>query len=103
MSQGGDRGDCRSGDNDGTSEFDQGCPQVQAHVHATFGTGSEDLRLGAFSIFFLRKKFSAVRSTTIAASWPISFQVGAMAVRKMSAASSNSKPRASHRPRRRRT
>ena len=76
---------------------------------AALGTGNacqareEAASLAAFSISFRRKKFSAVRRTMMAASWPISFHVGATAVRRMSAASSNSSAKASQRPSSRRT
>jgi hypothetical protein len=42
-----------------------------------------------------RKKFKNVRIAAIAASWPIWFQFGEIAVRIMSAASANSKPKTS--------
>src|SRR5215213_7026297 len=64
---------------------------------------AEASRASALSISFWRKKFSNVRSTTIAASWPVSSQVGATAVLSTSAASSNSSATASQRPSRSRT
>lgn len=57
----------------------------------------------AASISRVRKKLSAVRMKAIAPSWPISDQVGATAVRRMSAPSNSSSARASQRPSRRRT
>ena len=55
-------------------------------------------RDSALSISCCRKKFSAVRSTTMAPSCPISVQVGATAVRRMSAPSSSSSATANQRP-----
>ena len=60
-------------------------------------------RSASSAISRCKKKFSSVRRVAIAASFPISSQLGAMAVRRMSAARVNSNATASQRARRSRT